>query len=147
PPNAPKIPLSKFAQLAEDDHSLLVLPGGPLPPAFETIAGHIAVLVDEGDALQFGVGNVQQAILSALKGRRGLRIYSGMISDPVLGMLDADPALRVDTGVATGTPALYERMATERRVHFHPVSKTHFASALAAVPRLRAINSVIEIDL
>lgn len=147
PPNSPKVPLSKFAQLAEDDHPILVLPGGPLPPAFETIAGHIASLIDEGDALQFGVGNVQQAILSALKGRRGLRIYSGMVSDPVLGMLDADPTLRVDTGVATGTKALYDRLATESRVHFHPVSKTHFASALAAVPRLRAINSVIEVDL
>ncbi|MBY9067996.1 hypothetical protein K1X12_13880 [Hyphomonas sp. WL0036] len=147
PPNSPKIPLSKFALLAEDDHPILELPGGPLPPAFETISGHIAALVDEGDALQFGVGNVQQAILSALKGRRGLRIYSGMISDPVLGMLDADPTLRVDTGVATGTKALYDRMASESRVYFHPVSKTHFATALAAVPRLRAINSVIEVDL
>ncbi|MFN3608098.1 MAG: acetyl-CoA hydrolase/transferase family protein [Hyphomonas sp.] len=147
PPNAPKIPLSKFAQLAEDDHPLLVLPGGPLPPAFGTIAGHIANLIHAGDALQFGVGNVQQAILTALKGRRGLRIYSGMVSDPILGMMDDDPGLRVDTGVAVGTPALYARMATAQNVHFHPVSKTHFASALAAVPRLRAINSVIEIDL
>lgn len=147
PPNSPKVPLSKFAQLAEDDHPLLELPGGPLPPAFETIAGHIAALVDEGDTLQFGVGNVQQAILSALKGRRGLSIHSGMVSDPVLGMLDADPTLRVDTGVATGTRKLYDRMAGEPRVHFHPVSKTHFAAALAAVPRLRAINSVIEVDL
>ncbi|MBA4228345.1 MAG: 4-hydroxybutyrate coenzyme A transferase [Hyphomonas sp.] len=147
PPHSPKVPLSQFAQLAEDESPLLELPGGPLPPAFETIARHIAALVDEGDALQFGVGNVQQAILSALKGRRGLRIHSGMVSDPVLGMLDADPALRVDTGVATGTRALYDRMATEPRVHFHPVSKTHFAAALAAVPRLRAINSVIEVDL
>lgn len=147
PPNSLKVPLSKFAQLAEDDHPLLALPGGPLPAAFQTIASHIANLIDAGDALQFGVGNVQQAILTALKGRRGLRIYSGMVSDPILGMLDADPTLRVDTGVATGTKALYDRMATETRVHFHPVSKTHFASALAAVPRLRAINSVIEIDL
>ena len=147
PPNSPKIPLSKFAQLAEDDHPILELSGGPLPPAFETIADNIAALVDEGDTLQFGVGNVQQAILSALQGRRGLRIYSGMVSDPVLGLLDADPTLRVDTGVATGTRKLYDRMTTESRVHFHPVSKTHFASALAAVPRLRAINSVIEVDL
>lgn len=147
PPNSPKVPLSEFAQLAEDDHAVLELPGGPLPPAFETIAGHIAALVDEGDALQFGVGNVQQAILSALRGRRGLRIYSGMISDPILGMMDADPTIRIDTGVATGTKALYERMAHAPNVHFHPVSKTHFAAALAAVPRLRAINSVIEVDL
>lgn len=147
PPNSHKVPLSRFAQLAEDDHAILELPGGPLPPAFETIANHIAELVDEGDALQFGVGNVQQAILSALKGRRGLRIHSGMVSDPILGMMDADPTLRVETGVATGTKALYDRMAHAPNVHFHPVSKTHFATALAAVPRLRAINSVIEVDL
>lgn len=147
PPNSPKVPLSTFTQLAEDDHHLLELPGGPLPSAFEAIAAHIAELVDEGDALQFGVGNVQNAILSALKGRRGLRIYSGMISDPILGMMDADPTIRVDTGVATGTKALYDRMAHAPNVHFHPVSKTHFATALAAVPRLRAINSVIEVDL
>ena len=35
---------------------------------------------------------VQQAVLTELGGRKGLAVYSGIISDPVIGMLDADAA-------------------------------------------------------
>ena len=97
--------------------------------------------------LQFGIGNVQQAVLSAVSGLKGISIHSGIVSDPVADLLDTDETLKVATGVAVGTRRLYDRLARERRVRFLPVSETHFISRLAAIPRFTAVNSVIEVDL
>lgn len=147
PPHSPKVPLSRFHLVAEESRALVSVPPAPLAPAFSTIARHIAGCLPEGATLQFGIGNVQQAVLTELAGRKGLAIHSGIISDPVMGMLDADPGLQVTTGVAVGTAALYTRLARETRVRFLPVSETHALARLAALPRFAAINSVLEVDL
>ncbi len=147
PRHSVKAPLSRFALIAEDAHPLVHVPPAPLASAFEGIAAHVAAIVPDGAALQFGIGNVQQAVLTALAGRRGLSVWSGIVSDPVLGMLDADPALPITTGVAVGTEALYRRLADEPRVRFLPVCETHSPSRLAALRRFIAINSVLEVDL
>jgi acyl-CoA hydrolase len=147
PRHSVKLPVSRFALAAEDSSALVSVPTAPLAPGFREIGEHICGLVPDGAALQFGIGNVQQAALTALAGRRGLSIWSGIVSDPVLGMLDADPALPVTTGVAVGTPALYQRLAEEPRVRFLPACETHNFARLTALRRFTAINSVLEVDL
>lgn len=146
-PNSVKVPLSRFALVAEEDRPLVQVAPAPLAPAFGAIARHVAALVPDGAYLQFGIGNVQQAVLTELGGRKGLAVWSGIVSDPILGMLDADPDLQVSTGVAVGTQALYDRLANEPRVRFLPVSETHNQARLAALPNFTAINSVLEVDL
>jgi acyl-CoA hydrolase len=145
--NSVRVPAARFALLAEDARPLVEVAPTPLPPAFEAIAQRIAGLVEAGDTLQFGLGNVQQAVLTALSGRRGLSIHSGMVSDPVRGLMDADPGIRITTGIAVGSAALYERLARAQNVRFRPVIETHSLAVLAAIPRFTAINSLIEIDL
>lgn len=147
PPHSLTIPASRFAVLAEDSRPLVEVLPAPLPSAFKSIAGHIADLIEAGDTLQFGLGNVQQAVLTELAGRRGLRIHSGMISDPAQGLMDGDPDLQITTGIAVGTAAFYDRLATARNVRFLPVGDTHALRNLADIPRFTAINSLIEIDL
>lgn len=147
PRHSVKLPVSRFALAAEDSSPLVSVPTAPLAPGFREIGEHICNLVPDGAALQFGIGNVQQAALTALAGRRGMSIWSGIVSDPVLGMLDADPALPITTGVAVGTPALYQRLAEEPRVRFLPARETHNFARLAALRRFTAINSVLEVDL
>jgi acyl-CoA hydrolase len=147
PPHTPRVPLSRFAQVTEDPSPLLSVPPTPLAPAFAGIARHISGLVPDGAALQFGIGNVQQAVLTELAGRKGLSIWSGIISDPVIGMLEADLTMQVTTGVAVGTEALYRRLAAEPRVRFEPVSVTHNILRLAAIEKFTAINSALEVDL
>jgi len=146
-PNSVKVPLARFALVAEEDRPLVQVAPAPLAPAFAAIARHVAAIVPDGAHLQFGIGNVQQAVLTELGGRKGLAVYSGIISDPLIGMLDADPALQVTTGVAVGTGALYRRLAAEPRVRFLPVSETHNVLRLGALSRFTAINSVLEVDL
>lgn len=140
-------PAQRFCETVEAPRGLPQIADKPLPPAFDRIAGHIAERIENGDTLQFGLGNVQQAILGALHDHRGLAVHSGMVSDPLLSLLDTGAVEAVTTGVAIGTDRLYARAASDDRFRFRPVRDTHSLATLAAIPRFKAINSVIEVDL
>lgn len=151
PTSAPKISLAEFDVVVEAEHPLLTYKTGTPPPVFDGIAANIATLINDGDVLQFGLGNVQLAVLKALSAKRNLRIHSGMISDPVLGAIDAgvisSDAGAITTGVALGSRPLYEFAARNPCVTFAPVCQTHAMTTLSAIRNFTAINSVIEVDL
>ncbi|MEO0981068.1 MAG: acetyl-CoA hydrolase/transferase C-terminal domain-containing protein [Pseudomonadota bacterium] len=151
PKDSPTWALGSFDGFVEGDWPLLSTPSVDLAPAFGLLAANIAGLIEAGDTLQFGLGNVQQATLRALTDHRGLKIHSGMVSDPVLELLDAgavvDAPGAVTTGVAIGTAPLYARAAEDPRFSFRPVSYTHALANLASIPAFKAVNSVIEVDL
>lgn len=151
PVNGPKFPLDRFQFLAEAEHALIQVTEADLPKTFARIGDQIANLCAPGDTLQFGLGNVQQAVLKSLHGHRGLRLHAGMISNPIVELLDSG-ALESDygavtTGVAIGTESLYDRAVEDDRVLFAPVTHTHSISTLADIPNFKAINSCIEVDL
>lgn len=151
PVHGPKIPIDRFSMIAETDTPLVQVPEATLPSTFEQIGQNIAGLCADGDTLQFGLGNVQQAVLKALKDHKDLRIHAGMVSNPLVELLDqgalAEDYGAITTGVAIGTDALYDRVVLEDRILFAPVTYTHALSTLAALPRFKAINSCIEVDL
>jgi len=146
-PHSVIAPVSRFTAHVSHEHALIEVATQRLAQGFREIARNVAGLVPEGGVLQFGIGNVQQAVLSEISGLKGISIHSGIVSDPVAVLLDSDENLRVTTGVAVGTRRLYDRITREGRIRFLPVSETHFISKLAAIPRFTAINSVIEVDL
>lgn len=149
---AAHIPLSRFDAVVETPAPLLTYASSAPSPVFQRIARHIAALVRDGDTLQFGLGNTQSAVLQTLAGHRRLKIHAGMISESLLGLLDGgvlDESVQqpVTTGVALGSPALYQRAGEDTRIGFADVGYTHAQDTLARIPRLIAVNSCIEVDL
>jgi acyl-CoA hydrolase len=140
-------PLAGFDAVVEADAPLLGYDAGGLDEAFEAIKDHIAGLTPDGASLQFGLGKAGVAALAGMRGRKGLNIWSGMVTDPLIPLLDEDSVVSVTCGVALGSPALYARAAGDQRVRFAAVSETHDIARLAAVPRLVAVNSALEVDL
>jgi acyl-CoA hydrolase len=145
--DGPAIALEDFDIVAETDAPLLAYDAGGLDPAFDVIAGRIAELIPGRGVLQFGIGKVGVAALAGLAGRRGLKIHSGMVTEPLLEALDGGVLDEVVTGMAMGTQALYRRCGEDRRIRFAPSSFTHDVRVLAGIPRLVAINSSLEVDL
>lgn len=143
----PSVPLSAFDVVAETDAPLLAYDAGGLDPAFDVIAGRIAELIPEHGVLQFGIGKVGVAALAGLAGRRGLKIHSGMVTEPLLAALDGGVFDEVVTGMAMGSEALYRRCGEDARIRFEPSNFTHDVRVLSAIPRLVAINSSLEVDL
>lgn len=143
----PRVPLSAFDVVAEAQSPLLEYDAGRLDPVFDAIARTVAELTPEGATVEFGLGKVGVAALAGLAGRKGLRIHTGMVTDPLLEVLDSGAVDEAVTALALGTRRLYDRCAADRRIRFEPVSFTHDVRVLAAIPRLVAVNSALEVDL
>jgi acyl-CoA hydrolase len=114
------------------------------------LAASVAGLVEDGATLQFGVGRLQSAVLGSLKDHRGLRVYSGMISAPVIALLDAgaiEGVEAIESGVALGNEAFYARLDRDPAFFFRPAAETHDIRRIAAIPNFCAINSALEVDL
>ena len=146
------------AVLPVDDVDLAVeLPVGlPAPPGrapdatARQIGERVAGLVPAGATLQLGIGGVPDATLSALGGRRGLRVFSEMISDGVLdlerrGALDRDEP--VVCSFLFGSPELYAWVDDEPRVRVLRTEKTNDPAVIARQRCMTSINSAMQVDL
>jgi acyl-CoA hydrolase len=151
----PSVPASRIHAWVHADAPVLTVDGGAeVKPALAAVARQVAGLVHDGDTLQLGLGRLQGAVLAQLTGHRQLRLHSGMVSDGLLALSQAGALAGrsiqqppVCTGVALGSAALYAAVADPTLVQFAPVSHTHAHAVLAAVPRLKAINSFLQLDL
>lgn len=143
------IPFAELTGWFEGEQSPMGTPAGEPDAPARAIANHIAPFVPDGATLQTGLGKVPDAVLAALSGHRNLRLHSGLIGDGALhlarsGALAPGPSATV--GVAIGSRELYAGLAHEHFA-FRPVTVTHDAATLAAIPRLVTINSAMAVDL
>ena len=149
-PGAASLPYDAFdavAEVAFEPRGYVV--GTPSANA-AAIAGHIAPLIDDGCTLQVGLGKVPDALMGLLHGRRGLRLHSGMLSDSALDLWDAgtlDPDATHASCVWVGSPDLYRRLHGRVGPVVAGCESTHDMRTLAALPRLRAVNSALSVDL
>jgi hypothetical protein len=84
----------------------------------DQIAELIADLVTDGATLQMGIGQVPDATLRALTGRRELAIWSEMISDGVMGLEHAgalEPRRPIICSFLFGSPELCTRASAASR--------------------------------
>ncbi len=114
------------------------------------IAGHVAGFIDDGCTLQVGLGKVPDALMSLLHGRRGLRLHSGMLADSALDLWHSgalDPDAQHASCVWVGSAGLYRRLAGMEGPVVQGCEMTHDVRRLAAMPKLRAVNSALSLDL
>ena len=145
----PSIPWSRIDFATEAATPLLESPDPAADPVLDQVAANIAAVIPDGASVQLGLGKLQSAVLRELRGHRGLRIHSGMVSDGLLPLLDSGAldtaADAVTAGVALGSAALYDVIAD--RVAFREVGHTHDGGVLRSLPRLHAVNSALSVDL
>ena len=146
-PDGIRIPLQRLHALVDGPSASPMAQADAASATMDAIGRSVASLVRDGDTVQAGIGTAVTAAMSALRSHRRLRFHGGVIADPVLDLLDAGALDHATTGVAIGSAGFYDRLATEGRISFRPVSVTHDATRLAATPSLIAVNSAIEVDL
>jgi acyl-CoA hydrolase len=148
-PGDPGIRFDQITAFVEGDQVFDTAADTHEEPVAHAIASHIAPFVPDGACLQMGIGKVPGAVLLALKGRRNLRVHSGLIVDEVVDLLEAGAlaaGASVVAGVAIGSKRLYDAISGAA-FEFRPVSVTHSAAAIAAIPNFISINSALEVDL
>jgi acyl-CoA hydrolase len=143
------IPFSEIIAFVEGDQPFETPADTGRDPVADAVAAHFAPFVPDGATLQTGIGKVPGAMLRALTGRRNLRFHSGLIVDEVVDLAEAGALASggsVVAGVAIGSKRLYDAIG-EETYNFQPVSVTHSAAAIAAIPYFISINSALEVDL
>ena len=131
-----------FALLVEASRAPVTLPYR-IGDVERAVAGHAAGFVPDGAVLECGVGNLPNAVLSALRGRKGLSFHSGLIPD---GVVHLDLA-RIDGGALMGTRPLFDWARENQALRLRSSEYTHGPATLAKLERFVAINSAVEVDL
>lgn len=145
-----RVHVSELDAAFEADHAVVEYDSGQPNETMLKHAALVASLVRDGDTLEFGIGKLQVGILGALKHHRELRVWSGMVSPPILPLLDAGVIKgkgQITGGVALGDMAFYNRVGRDETFHFRPVSETHDVLRLGLIQNFCAINSAVEVDL
>lgn len=154
----PRMPsTSGDALLSVDEIDLAVEVDAPLgeltrPPVGDVqrvIGEHVAALVPDGATLQLGIGAIPDATLDALVTRRGLRVWSEMISDGVL-QLDRAGALgdeQLTTSFAAGSQELYDWIGDNPRITFCRTERANDPAVIARQPIMTSINAALQVDL
>jgi acyl-CoA hydrolase len=122
-------------------------------PAGETAAGiaeRVAALVSDGATLQTGIGTIPDATLAALTQRRGLAVWSEMISDGMLKLERqgaTDPARPLVASFLFGSNDLYRWIDHNPRLRMMRTETTNDPGMIARQPMMTSINTALQVDL
>lgn len=124
----------------------------PRPQVEETarIGELVGDLVCDGATLQLGIGQVPDAVLATLSGRRRLGVWTEMVSDGVLRLEEAGALDRDRPVVASflfGGPELYRWAERSTRLRLRRTEITNDPARIAANPAMVSLNTALQVDL
>ncbi len=151
-----KIHIDQIHHIVETEYELCELPNHPPGEDELAIGRRVADLVEDGATLQMGIGEIPNAVLLALRGKKNLGVHSEMFSDGVVSLVEAGvidnsrktlvPGKSV-VSFSMGTRRLYDFLDDNDDVAFMPVDFVNDPFNIAKNYRMTAINSALQIDL
>lgn len=120
------------------------------------IGKHVASLIDDGAALQIGIGKIPNAVISQLGLHKNLGIHTEVWSDSLLPLIESGVINNSQKSVhpgktvsafAIGTRKLYDFIHDNPAVVQLDVGYTNNPETIGRNTRATAINSAVEIDL
>jgi acyl-CoA hydrolase len=152
------------AEISLEDIDVIVRTDRPLPEmvritpsaAERAIAIKVAELVENGATLQFGLGALPDCVADHLMDHKDLGLHTGIMGDGAMRLIEAgvisnahkpsQPGLSV-TGALLGSSRLFAFAHLNPLIRLCPISVTHAADRLSALPKFTAVNSALEVDL
>ncbi len=136
--------------LVEADGPLPTAPVHAVDEAAARIGAQVAGRVGDGATVQAGIGAVPDATLAGLARRRGLRIWTEMFSDSVLGLERAgalDTGVPITTSFLFGSPELLAWVDGNERIAMVRTEVTNDPARIAANPAMLSVNTALQVDL
>jgi acyl-CoA hydrolase len=147
--------ISDVVGFCECDRPLVELPGPAPTDRDRRIAELVAERVPDGATIQAGIGAVPNLVLEMLSGHRELGVHTELFSDGFVVLVEAGVVTgtrkrthrnKIVTTSAIGTQRLYDFVADNPGVEFHPVEYTNDPRNVSREPLMTAINASIEVD-
>ena len=142
--------------LVPSRHELIEPTAGVARSVDQAIARHVAGLVEDGSTLQIGIGTLPETVVAALGDRRDLGLHTGAAGDAVAALAQAgvltNARKAIDRGAAVagllmGGKLLRQWAHRNPALQMRGTQYTHDHGVLAALDKLVAINSAMEVDL
>jgi acyl-CoA hydrolase len=122
----------------------------------QQIGAQVASLIQDGDCLQMGIGDIPDATLACLHNHKHLGIHTEMFSDGVIPLCESGaidnskkhkhPGKLV-TGFVMGSNKLYEFVDDNSEVVFLDIEYINNIQTISRNPNMVSINSALQIDL
>lgn len=144
------IPLEQIDLAIGADEPLASPAERPAGATTQQIGAQVAERIGDGATLQLGIGAIPDAALAGLADRRGLRIWSEMISDGVLALEHRgalDPQVPITASFLFGSAELYTWAHRNRRLRMLRTETTNDPSKIRAHPRMVSVNTALQVDL
>ena len=161
-PNMPRTHGNSFIHVHDID--LLVPTDTPIlemtpPEPDETtrrIGEYVAALIEDGSTVEFGIGQIPQAVMEFLVNKKDLGIHTEMFTDSIIELIESGAVTgarkSMDRGkiVATfamGTKRLYDYIDDNPLFSFHPTEHVNDPFVISQQTKQVAINVALEVDL
>ena len=151
------IHVSKLTHVVEIDRPVLELPQTrEIGEVALAIGRHIVELIEDGATLQMGIGEIPDAVLSALTDRRDLGIHTEMFSDGMVDLFEAGVVTneaktlhrgKVIASFVLGSKKTFVFVDNNPLIEFHPSDYVNDPSVIAQNEKMVAINSAIAVDI
>lgn len=148
--------ISEFSACIEADEPLSESPPPAIDSQAERIGQYVAMLVEDGATLQFGIGKIPSATLKYLCKHKDLGIHSEMLTDSIIELIESGAVTnraktfhpgKVVTSFAIGTQKLYDFIDQNPHIEFYASSYVNKPTNIAKNDNMVAINSALEVDL
>ncbi len=135
----------------EADTPLVELPPPVASERDERIAAFVAERIPDGATLQAGIGAAPDLVLGMLKEHRELGVHTELLGDGFVELVECGALTgtrkrthrnKIVTTSALGSARLYEFIADNAGVEFHPVDYTNDPNVIAREPQMTAINAL-----
>jgi len=140
----------------EQEQVLPELTPATLDRVTEQIGQYVAMLIDNGDTLQLGIGTIPDAVLRYLGNHKDLGIHSEMISDGIIDLMVKGVVNnrkktfhkgKTITTFCMGTQRLYDFVDGNPHVEFYPSQHVNSPVIISRNDNMVSINGAIEVDL
>jgi acyl-CoA hydrolase len=152
---ANQLHVSDILGFCESSFELVELPPAAPSERDRRIAGLVAERIPDGATLQVGIGAVPDLVLQMLTDHRELGVHTELFGDGVVDLVEAGVITgtrkhthrnKIVTTSALGHRRLYDFVADNPGVEFHPVDYTNDPRNIRLEPLMNAINATLEVD-
>jgi acetyl-CoA hydrolase len=148
---------SRLTHVVEIDRPLVELPqAGQVGDVARAIGRHVAELIDDGATLQMGIGEIPDAVLLSLAGKRNLGVHTEMFSDGVVaafeqGVITGEAKTlhkgKIVASFVLGSKKTFAFVDNNPFVEFHPSDYVNDPFVIARHDKMVAINSALAVDI
>jgi 4-hydroxybutyrate CoA-transferase len=150
------IHVNKIHRIVDVWDDILEHPLGQVSDLANQLGQKVADLIEDGSTLQVGIGEVPDAVLHYLSGKKDLGIHTEMVSDGIVDLIEKGVITnekktlhpgKVILGFVLGTRRLYDFVDNNPVFEFHPSRYTNDPFIISRNDKQVAINSALEVDL